>query len=302
MTDIPEFLADWCCAVIVTYHPTASAAATINAIEPQCGHVIVIDNGSYASELVKIREIAESETNVELICNTENIGLASALNQGCRLAAERGFKTILFLDQDTVPLHNMVADLLAAWRSQPHPDKVGVVGSNHYDDQGNLGHPIIEGQSAVTVQFVITSGSLSPIAIFDKVGPFRDDFFIDCVDTEFGYRLELRGFKSILCLKPTMRHMWGDPSRFKLLFCIEVGVSNHSPFRRYFIMRNNVYMRTRYFLRFPARSALGLFRVSLDTTLILLKENRKWEKTKAMFVGFFHGLCGRLGRIPTYLA
>jgi rhamnosyltransferase len=301
MTYIPEFLARSCCAVVVTYHPPASAAATINAITPQCGHVIVIDNGSNASELENIREIAESDTNVELICNAENIGLASALNQGWRLAAERGFQTVLFLDQDTVPLHNMVADLLAAWRSQPQPDRIGVVGSNHYDDQGNLGHPTIVGQSAVAVPFVITSGSLSPIAIFDKVGPFRDDFFIDCVDTEFGYRLELRGFKSILCLEPTMRHMWGDPFRYKLLFCIETYVSNHSPFRRYFIMRNNIYLLTRYFVQFPARSALGLFRVSLDTILLLLKENRKWEKARAMFVGFFHGLCGRLGRIPEHL-
>src|SRR5204863_7838615 len=130
-----------CCALIVTFHPPPDVHREIETIRRQCGRVFVIDNGSAAEELVLLESFAREANDVELVRNAENIGLASALNQGCQLAAERGVEWILFLDQDTQPLPNMVADLLAAWRSHPQPHRVGVIGSNHYDDRGQLTHP-----------------------------------------------------------------------------------------------------------------------------------------------------------------
>jgi rhamnosyltransferase len=283
-----------CCALIVTFHPPPDVRREIETIRPQCGRVIVIDNGSAAEELVLLEAVAKEANNVELVCNAENIGLASALNQGCRLAVERGFEWILFLDQDTQPLPNMVADLLTAWRCHPEPQRVGVIGSNHYDDRDQLTHRREANRLYSVAWFVITSGSMAPLRIFHDVGAFRDDLFIDAIDIEFGYRLKAHGFVSLLCLEPTMKHVWGSPQRIKV-FGVQAPVTNHPPFRRYFIARNRIYVITRYWRRFPRRCAIDLARLCADSILLLLFENQKWQKAKALWTGFWHGLVGKLG-------
>ncbi len=289
-----------CCALIITYHPPANVIAEIEAIRHQCDAVLVIDNGSNAAEVKPLERLSEQCSNVELICNGTNVGLASALNQGCGIARERGFEWILFLDQDTEPFPNMVESLLDAWRSHPQPERVGVIGSNHYDELGQVMNPRIGSAKYEVVPCVITSGAISPLRVFAQVGPFRDDFFIDYIDIEFGYRLESRGMESLLCLEPTMRHMWGTPHRFRL-FGRDVMVTNHSPFRRYFIARNGSYVLTRYWLRSPLRLTISIVRYFLNVTLILIMENERWKKAKAMFVGFWHGLFGRMGPCPAYI-
>jgi len=289
-----------CCALVVTYHPPAAVLETVSAMVRQCEHVLVIDNGSDAAELVGLDGLAAESPAVELVKNATNIGLASALNQGVQLARMRGHVWILFLDQDTVPLPNMVADLRAALAAHPRPERVGVIGSNHYDELGRLAHQRLPGRLYEIVPFVITSGSMSPLHAFHKTGPFRDDFFIDYVDIEFGYRLESLGMESLLCLEPTMRHIWGTPDRVRILGK-ELMITNHSPLRRYFIVRNGIYVTTRYWRRFPVRCVAYFFFVFANAAIVVIMEEQKWQKAKAMFVGFWHGLFGRLGPIPAYL-
>lgn len=288
------------CALIVTYHPPVALAEEVAKIRSQCARVFLIDNGSPAADVANLKQTAAAYPNVELIANPTNVGLAAALNQGCRLASERGFAWILFLDQDTDPLPNMVDDLLAAWRTAAETKRVGVVGSNRYDELGRLAHPATGDSNAFAAPFVITSGSLSPLSIFDAVGPFRDDFFIDVIDIEFGYRLEAAGFQSLMCRTPTMRHVWGHPKRVTILG-IEIMLTNHSPFRRYFIVRNRVYLETRWWPKFPGRCTLSFLRIFVNIAVVLALEDNRWAKAKAMALGFVHGLIGRLGSFPPSL-
>jgi rhamnosyltransferase len=286
-----------CCALIVTYHPPASVLAEIATIRAQCARVIVIDNASDPAELGGLERLAAEAPDVELIRNATNVGLAAALNQGCRLAREQGFEWILLLDQDTDAFATMVEALHAAVLAHPHPERVGVVGSNHYDELGRLAHKPHANEPYRVVPFVITSGSLLRLAVLDEVGPFRDDMFIDYVDIEFGFRLEKHGRESLLCMTPTMRHIWGNPRRVRILGR-EIMVTNHSAFRRYFIVRNGIYVMTRYWPTFPLRCTWGIATVFINASIVIATEPQRWRKAKAMFVGFWHGLFGRLGPIP----
>src|SRR5271165_4257829 len=88
------------CAIVVTYHPDRGFPARLGRIIPQVAATFIIDNGSSAAEVTMLRGAAADAT-IALICNPENLGVATALNIGARRAFAEGFTWALLLDQDT---------------------------------------------------------------------------------------------------------------------------------------------------------------------------------------------------------
>ncbi|MHB1657592.1 MAG: glycosyltransferase [Burkholderiales bacterium] len=88
------------CAIIVTYQPQSALLERATAIALQVGVVIVVDNASgnaYSSIFDSLLRLK----NLTLIFNSENYGIAQALNTGIRHAAATGYDWTILLDQDT---------------------------------------------------------------------------------------------------------------------------------------------------------------------------------------------------------
>jgi rhamnosyltransferase len=65
----------------------------------------------------------------------------------------------------------------------------------------------------------------------------RENYFIDYVDTEWCIRAEAMGYKNYVSSKAVMKHAIGDNIlKFKYF-----NVPVHSPFRRYYRVRNAFY-------------------------------------------------------------
>jgi len=114
-------------AVIVTFHPGPGLADTVASLLTQVGAVVIVDNGSCPADLPTGDDPA-FHGRVEMIANGENRGVGAALNQGLGRAKERGFGWALTLDQDSVPLPNLVAAGGRAFQAYPEPDRLAAIG------------------------------------------------------------------------------------------------------------------------------------------------------------------------------
>src|SRR6202011_2352050 len=94
------------CAVIVTYHPDSDLFNRIEKVVPQVGQTLIVDNGSSASCVEQLREIA-GKLGVHLVLNSANEGVGRAINQGAQWAASRDYRWMLMLDQDTIVAADM---------------------------------------------------------------------------------------------------------------------------------------------------------------------------------------------------
>jgi rhamnosyltransferase len=87
-------------AIVVTFYPRPEHLRSLAKIRAQVDLLIVVDNGSHASELAQIR-IATQDPGLRLIENGENLGIAAALNQGVRAAQQVGCRWVALFDQDS---------------------------------------------------------------------------------------------------------------------------------------------------------------------------------------------------------
>ena len=284
------------CAITVAYHPDAKFPLRVERILREVGALIVVDNGSGDAELGMLRQLATNSW-ITLISNLNNLGIARALNIGIAHAMTLGFKWALLLDQDSWIDEDMVQTLIATAAAYPDRDKLGVIGSGYRDSDGPVDEQKDEivGDNWEEVESVITSGSLIPLKAHAAVGGFREDFFIDHVDTEYCFKARAKGYRVIRTRKPVMSHSIGAISRHNVLW-MKKSTFNHAPDRRYYFARNDTVMLREFGQYMFGMWALKSFgRCVRLCKRIVLYEQKKTNKIIAVAHGWWDGVRGHMG-------
>lgn len=232
-------------SVIVTYNPDPSRLMEqYHAIRNQIDGIVYVDNGSSADPFSD----AISD-NASVIYNKSNLGLGIAQNIGIRKAISQGATHILLLDDDSTPQPDMVAKLLDNFNTlQSQGEKVAVVGPRirnlHLSESSYMKGPIISGfriklvpapeKAPLKVSHCISSGSLIPTEIFEKVGFLNEKMFIDGLDVEWCLRAGSFGYNSFMSHNAVLGHRLGNGSSNRIM--------SHSPQREYYIVRNFLYL------------------------------------------------------------
>ena len=282
------------CAVIVLYNPDKDRLVkVIESTSSMVDNIVIVNNGCSADTNDYLQQILRSNTKINCIPLTENMGLAFGINKGIEWAINNSNSHVLILDHDTVPQNNMVEILLETLeRLESAGEKVASVGASYFDPRSGLMHPFgKEGTSLdpyVQVRYLQSSGSLTPISVLDEVGLMDDFLFIHHIDQEWCLRALSKGFKSFGVNSAVMEHIVGDnTSRVWLGRWQKVHL--HSPQRHYFSIRNSIVMSKRSYIPLAwkvedlARSIFMFLFFSLTITPRL-------EHAKMMMKGLIDGL------------
>jgi len=282
------------CAVIVTFFPDSTFSERVSRTLEQVAHVVMVDNGSDMQTYRHVRQ-ALSHPNTDVIRNSTNSGIATALNQGVQWALAKGYEWVLLLDQDTMPYSHMVRVLAQAYAEFPEKDELALIGSNCYPNSPSKGSQSIKSGWWTISKMVITSGTLLRLDAARLIGPFRDEFFIDCVDLEFCLRARAKGFKIIEILEPIMDHDIGNPRTVRLLW-FKTTTYNHSPWRSYYEIRNFVIVVRENLARDPYWALWFIYVAMKAIPLRLLIEKSRTQKLGYMMLGLYDGIVKRFDR------
>ncbi len=283
------------CAVIVTFHPSARMLENIPNVLAQVQGLVVVDNGSHVENLNRIRIKARLD-RFQLIENGENLGIAEALNQGVLWAKTEGYQWVVLFDQDSRITEHFVDSMLNAWREHPQRERVVTVLPRYIDALNGFEvfcHRAKDGGPFVSM----TSGSLLPIWIFDRIGWFPSEYFIDCVDFEYSLRARAAGYLIASSKDAILFHSPGKPTTLQLFGITLLRTSNHSAERRYYMIRNRVAMARRHFRTFPVWTIKNLMLVGMDVVKMLIGERSRRAKLAAMLNGLIDGIAGRMGPV-----
>lgn len=274
-------------AGIVTYQPDLERLReNLTAVRPQVDGLVVVDNGS--GNLAQIQALCREFDGVEVLANPENRGIAAALNQIFGWAQTRQAQWVLTLDQDSV----VYPDMMAVYRSWPVQPQVGILTCLIRDRNLSQEPEQAAACEAETVCKCITSGSLTRMEAYRKTGGFDEKLFIDGVDDDFCYAVAEKGYTVLRINRTLLLHELGHCEEH-VIFGIRLAVFNHSPMRKYYITRNDVYLIHKHRLD-PVRGYFVVYRRFLT---VLLFERQKGEKIRAMRKGLRDAkkLCKSLG-------
>ena len=222
--------------MVTLYNPTDEDIKNINSYINDIDVLYVIDNTEGKSNEDRLPK----NKKIKYYFKNENVGVATALNEAARLAIKDGYKYLLTNDQDTFFRENVIKEMkkdiethdmsnigiVTPWHNTKLMDKKP---DTKYDDPHD----------------VMTSGNILNLDVWEKIGGFKDWFFIDGIDIEYCINLHKNGFKILRDNDLIIDHNLGDifykklPGR--LYLC-----TNHAAIRRYYIMRNYHYIFDMY--------------------------------------------------------
>ncbi len=276
------------CCLIITYNPDGVLYELISVIKNQVDKIVIVDNNSDLEVQGRLREIAK-QLDIYLIMNSENLGIAKALNQGVVFAKTSGYAWVLAFDQDSKPLKNLVEILAEVYEAYPNKWKIGAIGVNFINSTSTNYYQMPLHKVYVERDYLITSGCLLFVDAYSEIGGFREDYFIDNVDIEYSLRLRKNNKVLLITRKPGMLHSAGNPIRKRFWGIIGVGSTNHNCNRRYYMAKNHIILSKEYLFKFPYFiSKLNFFFVLSIIQLLLLEANKK-DKIIRTFKGIVDG-------------
>jgi rhamnosyltransferase len=287
-------------AVVVCFHPDPSNLQTLSLKLQQEGVPVVwINNGPPISlNSIKTQQV------LYIIELEQNLGVATALNRGFEWAIQNGFDAVISFDQDSRPDLGMVAQLQSAWhKAVLQTPKLAAIGPATLDLQSGLEmftfapynwtrQRFLPSQDKTyVVDHLITSGCLTPCAVWQDVGPMSESLFIDWVDNEWCARARLKGYQLLMDGGTKMTHSIGEVSRPLLWRRFHL----HTPLRHYYLLRNALLIakQSKFDLGWRMHHILYALRVIVAS---LLLGQQKLSRISYALRGLAHGLLGRSGK------
>ena len=291
--------------MVVTFHPSRELLSRLlNSVAPQVEGIVIVDNTPGG-----VNVPAAAPSNIAVISNGENVGLASAQNQGIRWAAERGFTHVLMLDQDSEPEGDCVERLLQAARGLTEKGMpVGTVGPCVLDNRTGraysfkrftftgIRHEYCSAESdLVPTDFVIASGSLTPMQALQAVGLMDDGLFIDRIDIDWCLRAAAMGYGVYGVCGARLRHEPGERSR-RVWVGRWTEAAVHAPERNYYMIRNSILLYRKAYapLRWILNDVLWLSAVVIFSCAVA---PARFRRLRLVAKGVWDGLRGVQGRL-----
>ncbi len=216
------------------------------------------------------------------------------MNQGVRWAKSNGYSWVILFDQDSRLTDDFVRQMLAAWELHPHRDGVASIHPRYYYPETGI-EMMVPRDSEGGPILPMTSGTLMPVWIFDKIGWFASEYFIDFVDWEYCFRIRAASYLVADSPHAKLLHAPGDPAT-RTIFGHTFHLSQHNAMRRYYISRNCIPFYSKYFRSFPRWVLSGLYGQFKDTIVCLIAEENRALKFRSILLGTWDGLTGRMGK------
>jgi rhamnosyltransferase len=274
-------------AVVTAFRPDGRLADVVRSAARQCAVVVVVDNtpaGEPGTDaLPEVAALAHVHRP------GANLGLAAALNAGVRQAGPSG--AVLLLDQDSVVPDGLVAGLAARLAADP---RIGVATPVPWDAAED--RPLDPRASArgelADLPVAITSGMLVRRATLDAVGPFREDFFVDCVDQDFCLRVRRTGWRVVQDATVRLPHSLGE-TRWRGVWPVRLRSTSHATWRLYWTARNGTVLARESWRTEPVWVATSIALQAYVALTVLLFEPPRLRRLATLARGARDGWAGR---------
>lgn len=256
----------------------------LKALVPQVSEVFIVDN--HSDNVSEIQASIENLSTITLICNSDNVGIAKALNQLCETAKASGYQWILTMDQDSICKSDMVEQLVK-YTDEP---KLGIIAPRVEFWSGDILITSTKDgdKNVVGISACITSGSLTNIKAWEDIGGFDDWYFIDIVDDEFCTHLISSGYHLLRVNRAVLYQRAGAMRYVTLPLVGTILLTFYNEKRNYYICRNSVYYFRKYHRYIRMRHQLLVFAYAQFRRLAF--EDHRWATIRSAYNGIRDGM------------
>ena len=275
--------------VVTLYNPDIEEAA--NNINRYLDHIdrLLIWANSPIENKDAFLDLLTDKSKAEFFQSPDNSGVSKAVNEAIKRARDGGCRYLLTMDQDST-WPDFPGYVSKAIKLREEDDAVTITGPYAVETgNGQLPEGFKTPGGVLYLEYVIVSGALYDIAMFDKTGEFSEVYFIDATDEEMCLRAARYGYKHAVLGDCPMIHRFGEKKVHNILG-IKITTHNYSPLRYYYSVRNHIWLIRCGYAPVSRRFKLfGRYVVKTFIRALFFEDDRK-AKIRQVFRGIRDGL------------
>ena len=234
------------CCVIIVYKPNyILLEKCILSLIDQLETIYIISN----SNLDEIFLNKFNKKKIQIIQNTNNVGIAAAQNIGIKKIINLKYKFLLMSDQDSVYPQNYIKEMYNEYVNLRENYKIAAICPLFFNTRNNKIYPMIKRKSFFRIKFknsdkinyvseTISSGMIIDIKAIKDIGMMNELLFIDWVDFEWCWRALKKHYKIFVNTNMIINHDLGlvNNNYFASKY------PKYQFYRYYYIFRNGIYL------------------------------------------------------------
>lgn len=262
--------------IVVLYKPDTSVIKNIKRCNNLVNEVILVDNSSEDNT-----DLFECFDFAKYIPLKKNTGIAHAINIGIQKSKE---PFVLTMDQDS-SINNELINSYIEFLNLKDDNKVGALTPQYNTDR----NPAIIKDGTEFQLLTMQSGTLFKRTVFEQIGTFNEDLFLDVVDWEYCLRMDKNGYKVIRVNQAVLNHKPAETREWKCgPLKVKYGVA--APIRYYYQARNLLWTAKKYHSKPLYKNLLVKW-----LKIILLFDNKE-KYLRSFYKGIKDGRQNQLGK------
>ncbi|WP_304066789.1 hypothetical protein [Megamonas hypermegale] len=226
--------------VVVIYNSGNEVIKNMKTYLPYLKKLYVMDNSEIMNKPC-IKSICRLSNKIEYKFLNCNMGIAYPIN----LVIEQLEKDdwLLTMDQDSYFYEDSFSEyikILPELKENVYAITPEIIYKNVFDLNN------VKKIQLKKISKCIQSGAIFSVRIAKKVDGFNEDFFIDAVDTEYCYKCNKKGYILYQNNTGILIHKLGNRIDNIKTKWLPFPLRQHNVLRRYYIVRNNLYLKDYY--------------------------------------------------------
>ena len=206
-----------------------------------------------------------------------NVGQARALNIGFKIAISMGLEILLTLDQDSKLLEKSSQILkIINYFSHFYKNPYAFTFKPSKEEEISKINP--KKLTPFLNLTSIISGTVYLTSSWNKLNGFKDELFIEGIDTEFSIKAKRKNFNLYKFKYPIIFHDAGLAVK-KKIFNFNYFIRKHSDERIYLQYRNNLPIFIDNFIFFPKWSLKSIFNLLIKKIIVIILGSENIPKT-----------------------
>ena len=278
--------------IVVLYYPDKKLIDNILSYLPFLDQLIIWENTPENAQKDIYFEDECVQSKILKWGENSNVGLGVPFNKAVAYGMKEGFTHLLTMDQDSFFKKDDFENYVNFIRSRPNDNSSCFYIPNYFMNETPF---FAQDSEFEYVDGYMISGTIYPISLFNKIGLFRDDFFVDTIDVEYGLRAKKNQIRMIAVHFVILHHGAGYQRKKRRFLWKTVFPNEYSPVRSYYIIRNALIT----FKEYPdpqGKRKYMWYWFYKRLVFVVLYESNKFNKMKALLLGYFHGKTGILGK------
>lgn len=227
--------------LVAMYMPSSNEIENVKRYIDKLDYCYLIDDSAIDNSCVVNELIKRYPNKVEYYCNPSNVGLCASVNNGFKMAIDKGADWVLVMNPDGT-FQDGAIDIFRNYIENNDTTNVAIIAPRFNIDRRKR----VAGKGTAIIKYPDMTGCLYNTKLLQKLNFYDQNTYFYGLDVEYCIKVRKNGYRIIECSEAVLNHRPAETYEVKIFGKTFFKCGKDTPNRFYYQFRSAYYIHKKY--------------------------------------------------------